>query len=101
MRLAAGRGLPLPVAHVKRNGLHVDRLDRNLELQALRLRQQARAVAKPARTGYWLMYQPPFGDSTWPVTKPACSLARYTAAQAMSSGTPKRPIGVCIAIIWR
>jgi hypothetical protein len=35
-------------------------------------------------TRYWLMYQPPFGEITWPVMNGASSLARYTAAQAMS-----------------
>jgi hypothetical protein len=28
------------------------------------------------RSRYWLMCQPPFGDSTWPVTNFASSLAR-------------------------
>lgn len=53
---------------------------------------------KASQTDHWLMWKPPLGESTCPVMKFASSEARYTAAQAMSSGTPKRLIGVAASI---
>jgi hypothetical protein len=37
---------------------------------------------------------PPFADSVEPVMKPASSEARNTTQRAISSGSPRRPVGI-------
>lgn len=44
--------------------------------QALEAARPAHFAGATARDGYWLMYQPPLGEMTWPVMNLASSLAR-------------------------
>src|SRR5262245_66588992 len=41
------------------------------------------------------IYCPPFAVSVEPVMKPASSDARNTTQRAISSGSPRRPSGIC------
>jgi hypothetical protein len=53
-----------------------------------------RRFARNDGFGNYTIYCPPLIDSVEPVMAPASSEARKTTARAISSGSPKRPIGI-------
>ena len=60
-------------------------------------RFEFRACHRPPRSSGvdQTMYCPPFAVSVEPVMKPASSDARKTTQRAISSGSPRRPSGIC------
>ncbi len=53
------------------------------------------AMRKFALTNRQMTYCPPFAVSVEPVINPASSDARKTTQRAISSGSPRRPTGIC------
>ena len=53
------------------------------------------AAAAAGRLTGQAMYWPPLADRVEPVMKPASSLARKATQRAISSGSPRRPTGIC------
>ena len=77
-----------------RGGGHQGRVGRNEERLPPRARRQRVARSRAARRR-----QPkncaPFAEIVEPVMKPASSEARKTTMRAISSGSPRRPTGIC------
>ena len=57
--------------------------------------ERRRRSAPLTRADRQLKNWPPFGEMVEPVRKPASSEARNTTQRPISSGSPKRPTGIC------
>ena len=52
------------------------------------------SLNRATRYSLQIMYWPPFAEIVEPVMRPASSEARKTTQRAISSGSPRRPIGI-------
>ena len=96
--VAAPAFYPVEVAGAENDGLSQTGHDANDIRLGLGLQIQCRFHARKGKFNYRPALNPPSMMSDDPVTKAAASLARYTAAAAISSGRPIRPIGWVAAI---